>query len=522
MSELRRDSGTAFAKRMGIRMLGGGLKPKRNMFRRFVDDTSGAITAFTMVVFMLMVISVGMAIDFMRHEAYRAELQNALDRGVLAAASLTQTMPAKATVKSYVKSTTFVDKEYKLDVSANNSGKSRKVTALAEYQATTFFLRLIGIPELTVAAYSAATEGVKGVEVSFAIDISDSMGASDKIVDVTAKDFEALGKNITPTELGWPGSKPTRLQLMKTVTNKFIDDLLAGDAKETVSVSIVPYAGGVNPGKHVFSKYVKSVKHEHSTCLQFEPIDYTSYAPPATSAIEQMGHFQPVGFQPGEVDWASCPADNNRILYLTNNADRLKSHVNGLRAHAGTAAHTAMKYALTLLNPKSQKLVEELANKGLADKAFFDRPYKFGSDASVKVAILVTDGLTQHEYKPKTWNYDEKEEIDFLATHPNEMISEEYPNNQNSENLGWRIRNRNGLNGTRADLKALCKAARDEGVIVFTIAVDAFDDMPPGALPDMQACATPGYFYHVATGSEWIDAMKIINAKILSLRVVAQ
>ena len=96
---------------MGVRMCGGNVNRFGHSVRRFVDDTSGAITAFTAVVFILMVVSVGMAIDFMRHEAFRAELQNALDRGSLAAASLTQKMPAKETVRSYIRSTNFVDKD---------------------------------------------------------------------------------------------------------------------------------------------------------------------------------------------------------------------------------------------------------------------------------------------------------------------------------------------------------------------------------------------------------------------------
>ena len=50
----------------------------------FVSDKSGSVTAFTAVIFIMLVVSAGMAVDFMRHEYHRAELQDAVDRGVLA------------------------------------------------------------------------------------------------------------------------------------------------------------------------------------------------------------------------------------------------------------------------------------------------------------------------------------------------------------------------------------------------------------------------------------------------------
>ena len=53
---------------------------------RFLPDISGGITAFTAMIFSFMLLAFGMGVDFMRHETLRAELQNAVDRGLLAAA----------------------------------------------------------------------------------------------------------------------------------------------------------------------------------------------------------------------------------------------------------------------------------------------------------------------------------------------------------------------------------------------------------------------------------------------------
>ena len=506
-------------------MCGGNVNRFGHSVRRFVDDTSGAITAFTAVVFILMVVSVGMAIDFMRHEAFRAELQNALDRGSLAAASLTQKMPAKETVRSYIRSTNFVDKDYKLDVSGDTIGGMRKVTALAEYDVPTFFLRLIGIPKLTVAAYSTAREGKMAAEVSFVVDISDSMGDKFKIVDdVTADKFAyLLGTDVTHSDLGWSTYSPTRLQLMKTITNIFIDDLVRDDDDNLVSVSVVPFAGAVNPGKVMFEQLAKEQVHSHSECLRFEPDDFHTYNPPALRSLEQMAYFQTFGLQSGEVDWGSCPAERNKIMYLTNDAEKLKSHVTQLRAHSGTATHEGLKYGLTLLNPKSRDLVEHLIEKKVAQDDFKGRPFKFRSDQSRKIAIIVTDGLTQHEFMPKPRHYDEEEEIDDFAIPGNLMTWEDHGMDRD-EIDGWRMRRRDGPDGTRADLRALCAQAKLDGIVIFTVAVDVLpsEALHNDAKEDMKACASdPTYYKSVESGLEWLNAMNEINGYISKLRVVS-
>ena len=51
----------------------------------FLRDEDGAILPFTLLMFLIMVVATGMAVDYMRHETLRAELQNGLDRGLLAA-----------------------------------------------------------------------------------------------------------------------------------------------------------------------------------------------------------------------------------------------------------------------------------------------------------------------------------------------------------------------------------------------------------------------------------------------------
>ncbi|MEM9780050.1 MAG: Tad domain-containing protein, partial [Pseudomonadota bacterium] len=58
--------------------------------KKFEEDERGSVLAFVVVMFVFMILAAGMAVDFIRHETARADLQNALDRGVLAAAAFNQ------------------------------------------------------------------------------------------------------------------------------------------------------------------------------------------------------------------------------------------------------------------------------------------------------------------------------------------------------------------------------------------------------------------------------------------------
>ncbi|MEI6098970.1 MAG: Tad domain-containing protein, partial [Alphaproteobacteria bacterium] len=70
--------------------------------RGFCRDQDGALIIFGLMLFILMLMIGGLAVDLMRHENTRTRLQNTLDRSVLAAASLNQTRPPADVVRDYM------------------------------------------------------------------------------------------------------------------------------------------------------------------------------------------------------------------------------------------------------------------------------------------------------------------------------------------------------------------------------------------------------------------------------------
>lgn len=149
----------------------------------FSKDTDGAIAAFSVVTFLTMFLAVGMATDFMRHEAQRAELQDALDRGVLAAAMSNTEAEAGAAVAGYLRAANFISSDANLDVDPDFGLVSKRVNATIEYPINTFFLKLAGIPQLNVVARSSAATSKSKIEISLALDISGSMSREDTAVD---------------------------------------------------------------------------------------------------------------------------------------------------------------------------------------------------------------------------------------------------------------------------------------------------------------------------------------------------
>ncbi len=73
-----------------------------NRSQRFHRDEDGALIIFALVLFLLMAMMGGVAIDLMRYERSRTALQNTLDRCTLMAASLDQTLDPQSVVKDCV------------------------------------------------------------------------------------------------------------------------------------------------------------------------------------------------------------------------------------------------------------------------------------------------------------------------------------------------------------------------------------------------------------------------------------
>jgi hypothetical protein len=238
--------------RLGQRLLG-----------RFMRREDGTITTFALMIFILMVAVAGIAIDIMRYETQRVQLQYTLDRAVLAAASVTQPLNPTDVVENYFEISGL--ENYRLSTNVEEGLNFRRVEAYAELEINTLFMHMFGVRVLTSPAEGAAEERIRNVEVSMVLDISGSMGSNSRMVN------------------------------MRNAAREFVTTVLQAnesDSGNLVSISIIPYNGMVNLGEPLESVFNLSDEHSQSSCVQVHrPSSSPAPISIPTEEIERIAHW---------------------------------------------------------------------------------------------------------------------------------------------------------------------------------------------------------------------------------------
>ncbi len=479
------------------------------LLRSFRADQDGSVTAYTIAMLVMMIVSTGMAVDYMRHESYRAELQDAVDRGVLAAASLTQSVGAQTTVEDYMKTANWIDDSVDLDVQVDVGLSYRRVSAIAEYPVPTYFLKLIGYNTLMIRASGAAEQRLREVEISLVLDISTSMADDNKI-----------GK-------------------LRTAAKEFVDTVLTDITRPYTTISLVPYAGHVNAGADLYPKYsiaplFGSYNHSYSNCIDFDETEVDSITLDPNYLRQQLQFFVWGGYgytaPPAGTAFGWCPSEASSILPFSNDNDALKTRIDGLTLHEATAIHYGMKWGVGLLDPSSESVLTQLINEGKVDSGFAGRPAAYTDPDALKFVILMTDGMITPQFRVRAQDYDSISDVDYWAANRTSanwwqasvtnQLSEGYGGSAvfKTSNAAYSAPGAQSADraANAATLQTLCTGTKNEGVTVFTIAFGAGAEVGP-----MQSCATPGpgHFYQV-DGVDIGKAFQNIANTILNLKLI--
>lgn len=420
------------------------------LVRAFAKETRGNVAIIVGFLFVPLAVIAGGATDIARYESYRAQLQDGVDRGVLAATSLTQSKEVQETVVNYLKSVPFKDQVSITVLQDAESITTKTVTVRASYTMSTAFLPLIGIDTMTVMAQASAEERRQNVEISLMLDISGSMA----------------------------GSKFTNL---KTAAKGFVDTILTPTTSPYTSLSVVPYAGQVNVGTAVFDGLGGARSHNFSSCLQIYNADY------ARGMVNFNGRAQVPEFTrwnsstdkptlAADMNAAWCPSDNTAMTVMSNDANYLKSRITGYQMSDGTGSGIAMNWGLMLLDPTTQPLIAQAVMAGMVPPQFANRPASYSSTDTIKVLVLMTDGAITEQY-----------------TAINNTLPARAPNNW--KDLYDPVGNvKQTSSVTAGQLAKVCAAAKANRVIVYTIGFQTDST----AATQMRNCASsPSNFYDV-------------------------
>lgn len=378
---------------MGIRNL--GCRPLQHRLRAallaFHKGESGALIVFGIVLFTVMLMLGGMAVDVMRHERLRTELQNTLDRSVLAAASLKQTLNPEDVVVDYFTKAGLA--EYLTLAEADEGLNYRIVNARAEAESHPFFMHLLGIDNFPAAAASSAEQRISNVEIVLVLDVSGSM-EGDKIAN------------------------------LKSAAKEFVDTVLGDGGSDHVSIAIVPYAAGVNLPESLRTKYNATYQHGISqvNCLQISSALYANsgisrtlelpmvaYADSESGTVRGSSSTQNMYVSETSTSESSgatplvrpCgtnspPAgvthENNMVRLPSNDPVQIKAWIDGLDSDNGTAIMAGMKWGLALIDPSARTVYEDLIGEAAIPAEFTGRPYDYNQDDTMKVIVLMTDG----------------------------------------------------------------------------------------------------------------------------------
>lgn len=441
---------------------------------RFLRREDGTVLVFALFIILCMMLASGMAFDVVRTEVARSMLQNTLDRSVLAAADLDQTLEPEDVVTDYFDRVDL--QEFLGDTVVEEGLGFRTVTADASADMTTRFMRLAGVPVIKVPTVAQANETVENVEISLVLDTSGSMRFDDRI---------------TP---------------LRAAATKFVDMVLDGRRAQDTTINLVPYAGQTNPGPILFSLLGGVRDHNQSSCLFMENADFLHTGLPVSSH-RQVPHFMKWDIAWSHMDWGWCPRDANRIRVHSNNATELKTFINTMKLHDGTGTQVGMKWALALLDPTSRDEVTLLRQAGGAPASAENRPLDWDEPSGQKFIVLMTDGLITDQFEPKytgirdidSDSYDnEANDRDDIDGIDHDILNAELELDFQKDTEGRTGRYTKTVSSRSTNLAnfyRMCDAAKAKGIIIYTIAFEA----PAGASEEMRNCAsTPANFFEVS------------------------
>ena len=448
---------------------------------RFLRDENGSLAYMALAMSLVMMVFGGIGVDMIYAELNRTKVQNTLDRAVLAAADLDQTLDAEGVVADYMAKMGLADALVSSDVDEGLNYKT--VTADGHVDMPSQFLKLLGIAETQASGHAQASERFNKVEVSLVVDISGSMESNSKMDN------------------------------LKDAAGDFVDTLLADGSEDLVSISLVPYSEQVNAGPEILSYLPVNWKHGYSHCLEFSEDAFETTEIDRSVTYDQMQHFQWNYSGQNSLTDTVCPRyDYERITPFSQDASALKKQINKLTPRAGTSIFLGMKWGAALLDPSSQDITDGLISDGEVDTVFSGRPVAYDDSDVLKTVVLMTDGQHDRSFRIRDGYYNSESE--YVHWNKYNLWYYLYRNVDSYQRGNFYYQKYDADTGDRL-LDNICTAAKEKGVIIWSIGFEVEDH---GA-DVMESCASsPSHFFRVE-GVEIAEAFSTIAHTLNQLRL---
>lgn len=378
----------------------------------FASGERGSLTIFSLFLFILILFISGMAVDLIRHENERVALQNTIDTAVVAASSLTQSKTSeedvRALVKEYVAKAGYdpdmVTVDPNIEMPEGGSvATSRAVSASVDFDMDTMFMNMMGIPSLNGVAKGGAREGQQLLEIALVLDVSGSMGSNDK------------------------------LQNLKDAAKEFVTMIIENNGRERVSLSVIPYNQQVHMSADLMSRLnledetvtvsgaeihpgaidAYQTRNPEAPCARFHEEDFNTRRLAAADDIDTSASFVDDYFywalggntnqqyqQPYEFSFW-CGSHNPTVMLYQNDETVLHDYIDSFTAYGATAIDYGVNWAVGVLDPSFQPVVDGLVNDGLSPASVAGHPVAYSTPDVLKYIVVMTDGQNTDHFDLK-------------------------------------------------------------------------------------------------------------------------
>ncbi len=459
----------------------------RQRLTQFTRDESGVMVMFSMFVVLIILMVGGIGVDTMRYEMERTKLQNTIDRAVLAAADLDQTLPPTDVVKDYFVKAGITD--VVPTVTPLTGVGYKTVTAKAVRTINTQFMHMGGVDTLSMPGNATAEERIPHVEISLVLDVSGSMNSN------------------------------SRMTNLRTAAKEFINAVIKPETIDRVSVNIVPFSEHVNVGAKLFDELNVNQVHSYSYCIEFDDADFSNLAIDKNKLHQQMQHFQwnTYSIQSGNTQNTRfdtiCPRNTyESVTAMSQNATALRNQIDALRPRAGTSIFLGMKWGTYLLDPSFQTVNAELEDENLTDPKFVNRPAAYTDSKTLKTIVVMSDGENDRSVRITSSVYATPSHYAHWDSYNFNYYLTNYVSSRQHSSWYWEK-----YNNTKGNtlMQNICTAAKNKGVVIWAI---GFEVNASGDTQLRNCASSPSHFFDV-NGIEITAAFQSIARQINQLKL---
>lgn len=353
-----------------------GAAVRRKAFR-FRRDEDGALIVFALMFFIMMLMMGGFAVDLMRYENTRTKLQNTLDRGTLAAASLDQALDPTSVVQDYMRKAGLSDQLNSVQVTQALNDRTVRSDGVADTQP--FFMHLMGIDHFNAVGVSEAEQAISNLEIVLVLDVSGSMSGQ-------------------------------KIAALKVAADDFVDSVMANDPHHRVAIAIVPYNAQVNIGPKLAAKFnlTNRANVPHVDCVEVPPSEYAVQGLSLTNPMPMMAYAD-IAYSTSKTNAFTAPTNTtyavpnygssyckpttvNIVRLPTNDPVTLKAEIDALQAGGNTSITLGMKWGAALLDPSLRGVFADFITSGDIPADLPQRPFDYNDPKAMKIIVLMTDG----------------------------------------------------------------------------------------------------------------------------------